>query len=263
MLGIYITAGYPNKETTVKALQVLDELGVDLIELGVPFSDPLADGPVIQKASHEALKQGINLDVIFDIVYQSRQNKLAAKHNTHNQQNQCSIIRKGLDNLILFSYYNPLYAYGFEKLCQKCNEHGISGVLIPDLPVDEAGELSKLLKKYNLTLTLLAAVTSTDERLKRIAELSEPFVYLVSRTGITGSQGDVNNEVLRNIIAKLKTHTNKPIGVGFGIDSAVKVKETLALGADMAIVGTKAVKLLEEDKSDNLNLFREFISSLI
>lgn len=239
MLGIYITAGYPNANATIEALCILDKAGVDLIELGVPFSDPLADGPVIQKAAFESLKQGMNLDKIFDLY-----KKAGIKTKT-----------------ILFSYYNPLYVYGWDKLIKQCLINKISGILIPDLPVDEAEELSAKFKAAGLDLVLLAAITSTEERLKRIYDLSSPFVYLVSRVGITGA-GDATKEkaeqeLLDKTIAKLKSFGDKPIALGFGIDSKDKVEAAYRQGADMAIIGTKTVTLTED-----LKAFEDFISSI-
>lgn len=260
MLGIYITAGYPNTQSTIKALRILDEANVDLIELGVPFSDPLADGPVIQKAAYQALEQGMNLDKIFDLLAEARSAGVQAAPG------------KGLNNVILFSYYNPLYAYGWDKLIQQCLKHQVRGALIPDLPVDEAEILSKKFKDAGLDLILLAAITSTDERLRRIYDLSSPFIYLVSRIGITGSDSDVqklsnerstlsNEQSVENIIQKLKSFGNKPIGLGFGIDSRTKVEDAYRSGADMAIVGTKAVRVLE-NCDESMNCFKEFIKAL-
>ena len=250
MLAIFLTAGYPNIEKSIQSLKILDEAKVDLIELGVPFSDPLADGPVIQAASHKALEAGVNLDMVFEIVQRANLKQ----------------------KVILFSYYNPLYAYGFDNLIKKCKEHNVSGALIPDLPMDEAQDLCQKFKENDLTLTLLAAITSTDERLEKIAKLSEPFVYLVSRVGVTGSnkdaaelkdqKADADEERLVQVLNKLKAFT-KPIGIGFGIDSAAKVRETLKSGADMAIVGTKAIRVLEEDQSADLREFRDFIHALM
>jgi tryptophan synthase alpha chain len=257
MLGIYITAGYPDIQTTIKALQILDKHGIDLIELGVPFSDPMADGPVIQEASHKALLNGTNLDEIFSAVKQARE-------STQIQNDQ-----KGLNNLILFSYYNPLFAYGFEKLITNCQKHKIAGVLIPDLPLEEAEELCKKFQLANLDLILLAAITSTKERLEKISSLSQPWIYLVSRTGVTGSSADIkslqasevddNNLRVEAMIKKLKSISKKPVALGFGIDSRQKVESTIAYGADMAIIGSKAVKVLAEK---GLNGFEEFISDL-
>lgn len=262
MLGIYITAGYPNPEITIQALKILDEEEVDLIELGVPFSDPLADGPVIQRASYEALKQGMNLDKIFDLVKEAKKSETKSKST------------KGLNSIILFSYYNPLFIYGFDKLIQRCVETNIQGILIPDLPVDEAKDLVVKFNNAGLDFILLAAVTSTDERVEQIASLSNPWIYLVSRAGVTGSSRDIqalqlsassekeNQTKIQNIIKQIKkSQPNKIIGLGFGIDSREKVNEAIALGADMAIIGTKAIRVLEAC-DESLNCFRGFIRAL-
>ena len=162
---------------------------------------------------------------------------------------------------ILFSYYNPLYAYGWDKLIEQCLSSGISGILIPDLPVDEAEQLCKKFNDAGLDLVLLAAITSTEERLKRIYELSSPFVYLVSRVGITGAadadKDAAERKLLDEVMAKLKSFGGKPIALGFGIDSAEKVQAAYEQGADMAIIGTKTVKL-----SENISEFEKFIDSL-
>lgn len=258
MLGIFITAGHPNIEKSIKALQILDEAQVDLIEFGVPFSDPLADGPAIQKSSHEALEAGVNLDKIFEIIKEAK-----AKQGIELKDfNQNGFEQKGLKNIILFSYYNPLLAYGFEKLIKQCKEHGVRGVLIPDLPMDEAHELTEEFKQNNLDIVLLAAPTTTETRAKQICDLSSPFVYLVSRTGTTGSAENFDQkDNLKTLIKDLKKFTDNPIGVGFGIDEKKKVDQVLELGADMAIIGSKAVKVLESD-NDNLDDFSKFIKSL-
>jgi len=254
MLGIYITAGYPDLQTTINALEILDKSGVDLIELGVPFSDPMADGPVIQQASHTALLNGTNLDLIFKAVKQARETAKPSRS------------KKGLNNLILFSYYNPLFVYGFDKLISKCKENQIAGVLIPDLPLEEAKSLCAKFKSVNLDLILLASITSTQERLEKISELSNPWVYLVSRTGVTGSNADIkklqanqdadSDSRVREIIKKLKSMSNKPIALGFGIDSPQKAQSALDCGADIAIIGSKAVKVLADE---GLEGFENFI----
>lgn len=255
MLGIYLTAGHPDLETSRKALRSLDDQGVELIEIGVPFSDPLADGPVIQKSSFEALQNGVNLDVIFKLITDLRSEGVKSQEKI------------GLNNVILFSYFNPLYRYGFDKLIQKCKKTGICGALIPDLPIEEAQDLSEKFKDAGLDLILLVAVTSTEERIKKISELSNPWIYLVSRTGVTGAKEDIQNlqtnessdEKLKSLIKQIKGNTNKQVAVGFGIDSKEKVKHTLSLGADMAIIGSKTVKLLDEEGFES---FKKFIEDL-
>ena len=260
MLAIYITAGYPSIERSLQALKILDAEAVDIIELGLAFSDPLADGPVIQRASHGALEQGANLDLVFELVDQARSEGFAKPN-------------KGLDNIMLFSYYNPLFVYGFDKLISKCQKHHIKGLLIPDLPVNEAQELYPKLKKAGLGLVLLASITSSETRLEQISALSHPFVYLVSRIGTTGSTQDLenlkNNEVqdsddeirISRTIQKLRKH-NQQIGLGFGIDSPAKVRSAYEAGADIAIIGSKAITELEADSSAELNHWAAFIRKL-
>lgn len=248
MLGIYITAGYPNPQATVEALQILNKQKVDVIELGIPFSDPLADGPVIQKASHEALQNGMNLDKAFDLIKEAQ-----AK------------------NVILFSYFNLFDQYGFEKLIEKCKEFEVRGVLIPDLPLDIAENLSAKFKDNGLDLILLVALTSTEERVKKLCALSHPWVYLVSRIGVTGaasssrdltpssSSRDLtnNSERLKELIKQMRAHGAKTIALGFGIDNKEKVEAAYKLGADMAIIGSKTVQL-----SETMPEFEAFIQNL-
>lgn len=250
MLGIFITAGYPNYEKSMKALKILHSLNVDLIELGVPFSDPLADGPVIQKASHQALEQGMNLDKIFEMIQATKIN---------------------FKNLILFSYYNPLFIYGIDRLIEKALEVGVKGFLLPDLPLEEAEKISNKFSAVGLDLILLAAITSSESRLEKIAKLSNPWIYLVSRIGITGSAIDIaglkqnavdEDLLLDKTLKALKKFSDKKIAIGFGIDSPEKVQACLAQGADIAIVGSKAIKVLEEDDTENLDKFRDFVQKL-
>jgi tryptophan synthase alpha chain len=276
MLGIFVTAAYPSEDACIQALKILHEEKVSLIELGIPFSDPLADGPIIQNASFKALANGINIDKVFELVAKARSeaglvakfSPLVSDHLEDIQPAQLGSSNYGLNNIIFFTYYNPVYVYGIEKLAQKCSEYGIKGLLIPDLPVEEAETVSKVLKSYGLTLTLLVAITSSEQRIKKIVELSEPFIYLVSRIGITGSDSDITkwqgtNTILKQKIAEIRKYApNKPIGLGFGIDSAAKVRDTLDLGVEIAIIGTKAIRVLEEDQSHDLAVFRDFIQSV-
>jgi tryptophan synthase alpha chain len=276
MLGIFVTAAYPSEDACIKALKILHEEKVSLIELGIPFSDPLADGPIIQNASFKALANGINIDKVFELVAQARSeaglvakfSPLVSDHLEDIQPAQLDSSNYGLNNIIFFTYYNPVYVYGIEKLAQKCSEYGIKGLLIPDLPVEEAETVSKILKSYGLTLTLLVAITSSEQRIKKIVELSEPFIYLVSRIGITGSDNDISKwyettAILKQKIAEIHKYApDKPIGLGFGIDDAAKVQDALNLGVEIAIIGTKAIRVLEEDQSHDFEVFRDFIRSV-
>ncbi len=254
MLGIYITAGYPSEKATIEALKILNEKKVDVIELGVPFSDPLADGPTIQKASYEALQAGMNLDKIFELVINARaESELETK--------------KGLDNVILFSYFNPLEQYGFDKLISRAKEVGVRGVLIPDLPLDKAEILSAQFKENGLDLILLVALTSTQERIKKLCALSHPWIYLVSRIGITGKNihadsdskdfSGANSERIEKMIQEMRAYGSETIALGFGIDNKEKVEAAYKLGADMAIIGSKTVQL-----SESMIEFESFLKDL-
>jgi tryptophan synthase alpha chain len=252
MLTIFITAGFPDFERSVNALRILDSQKINLIELGVPYSDPLADGPVIQEASYTAIEQGMNLDRLFELI------ATAKDYAGYDPK-----AKTGLNNIILFGYYNAFFAYGFETLIDKMKASQVKGLLIPDLPVNEAKKLNSQLAEHGLSLTLLAALTSDEDRLAEIAKLSEPFIYLVSTMGITGSKVDFNQERIKNIISKLKQAApSTPVGLGFGIDSAAKVAEAYTLGADQAIIGSKALKVLAADETTELNEFKGFIESL-
>ncbi len=257
LLGIYLTAGYPSLDSTLQQLKILDEEGVDLIELGIPCADALADGPVIQNASYQSVKNGTNLDLIFSAL-----KNLFAEY-------QAKSTTKGLSNMILFSYYNPLYVYGIDKVIEKASQLGLKGALIPDLPLEEAEEWAAKFQAANLHLVLLAAITSSPERLQKIYNLSSPFIYLVSRIGITGTDQDIaklkatnsdENNLALETLKHLKSLGDKPIALGFGIDSAEKIAKAHSLGADIAVVGTQAIKKIEEDSS--LNVFRSWLSSL-
>lgn len=261
VLAIFLTAGYPDYKRSIKALRILNEKKVKYIELGVPFADPLADGPVIQNASFQALKQGMNLDKVFELLLEAREG----------QKLEDGI---GLANIVLFSYYNALFAYGFERVLAKCQQLNIKSILIPDLPVEEAADLHEKFTVAGVQLTLLAAITSPRERLVKIAKYSKPFVYLVGRIGTTGSQQDIENlqnkeaekidadKLVSEKISELRELGVTSVGLGFGIDSAEKVKAAYKQGADIAIIGSKAIQVLEQDSNEDLLGFEGFIESL-
>lgn len=219
----YITAGDPNLEQTLPLVLALERGGADLIELGVPFSDPIADGPVIQRASERALAAGTKLSNILECVR--------------------AIRRKSEIPLLLFSYMNPLLRYGFERLGRDAAEAGIDGVLMTDLCVEEAEEPVKRLRQHGLDAVFLAAPTSTEERLKLVAEHSSGFVYLVSRTGVTGEQATVS-EAAAPLVRRMREITNVPLAVGFGISTPQHVAEVAAI-ADGVVVGSAIVKCIE------------------
>jgi len=224
-LVIYITAGDPDLNTTRDiALAAIDN-GADVIELGVPFSDPLADGPVIQRASERAVARGTRLTDVLAIAKDLR----AARPNC---------------GLVLFSYLNPVIRLGMEKFCAAAAEAGADGVLLTDMIVEEAGEYLESMRAHNLAPIFLAAPTSPDARLKAIAAVSQGFVYAISRVGITGTQQQVAGDASK-LVARLRQFTKLPIAVGFGISNADHVK-SVGEFADAAIIGSALVALIEK-----------------
>lgn len=218
----YIMAGYPSEEDTVRITGLLEECGADIMELGVPFTDPLADGPVIQAASEEALRQGMNLRKVLRLVERLK--------------NTSSI------PIVLMTYYNPVFKYGEENFIRDALNSGVSGVIIPDLPPDEAPSLRKAARKTGLDTIFLAAPTSTPERLRLIAKASTGFIYYVSITGITGSKLILDGSQ-RYIIDTLRKLTDKPIATGFGVSTPEEAK-AVAEFSDGVIVGSSIVKRL-------------------
>jgi tryptophan synthase alpha chain len=221
----YLTAGDPDLATTRDiALAAIDN-GADVIELGVPFSDPLADGPVIQRASERAVARGVRLTDVLALAKELRAARPAA-------------------GLVLFSYLNPVVRMGMKTFCARAAEAGVDGVLLTDMIVEEAGEYLEAMKANRLAPIFLAAPTSPDARLKAIASVSQGFVYAISRVGITGTQQKVAGDA-SELVARLRQFTKLPIAVGFGISNAEHVK---AVGefADAAIIGSALVALIEK-----------------
>ncbi len=221
----YLTAGDPDLATTRDiALAAIDN-GADVIELGVPFSDPLADGPVIQRASERAVARGVRLSDVLIVAKELR----AARPNA---------------GLVLFSYLNPVVQMGMKTFCMRAAEAGADGVLLTDMIVEEAAEYLDAMKENRLAPIFLAAPTSPDARLKAIAGVSQGFVYAISRVGITGTQQKVAGDA-SELVARLRRFTKLPIAVGFGISNAEHVK---AVGefADAAIIGSALVALIEK-----------------
>ena len=239
----YITACDPNLDTTAELMVELAHAGAAIIELGVPFSDPMADGPVIQRASERALRHGFGLDAVLET---------AAK------------ARKRIDTpVVLFTYYNPLLQFGLEKLAHEAKKSGIDGVLVTDLTPEEAGPFSTLLRANNIDMIFLVAPTSTDARLRMIAEKASGFIYAVSRTGVTG-QRDELSAMAKKLVQRVRQFSKLPIAVGFGISSREQVAETVTY-ADAAVVGSAIVAEIERcsDLKDIVNKVGEFVRTLI
>ncbi len=221
----FITAGDPNLEATAKALRVLDQNGADFIELGVPYSDPLADGPVIQAAATRALQNGTTLQKVLDVVR--------------------AVAPELRSPIILFTYYNPILNMGVEKFLQTIYESGVRGLVVPDLPLEESHVLLEPAEKAGIEVILLIAPTSPPDRVAAIAEKSQGFIYVVSATGVTGVRTEVAKGV-KTMIEQLRVITDKPIAVGFGISQPEHAKQVVDWNADGAIVGSAMVRKLAE-----------------
>ncbi len=238
----FITAGDPDLETTAKALQVLDNSGADIIELGVPYSDPLADGPVIQAAATRALARGTTLEQVLEML-------------------------KGVSPslrspIILFTYYNPILHRGVDKFLGQIKDAGVAGLVVPDLPLEESAGLIKPAAEMGIDLTLLVAPTSSPERIEAIARASQGFIYLVSVTGVTGMRTEMQTRV-GDLLQQIRNVTDKPIGVGFGISEPEQARQVKAWGADAAIVGSAIVKRLAEGTPEQgLEAIAQFCQSL-
>jgi tryptophan synthase alpha chain len=232
-LGIiaYITAGDPSLDATVKFVLALAEAGADVIELGIPFSDPLADGPTIQRASERALKAGTTLAGVLDLVRRIRQSSLPGNEVP----------------LILFGYYNPIFQMGVEKFAGAARAAGADGVLVTDLTPEESVDYRRILAAHHLDTVFLGAPTSTDERLSAIAAVTSGFLYLISRTGVTGAKDSLPDE-LPALLRRARSVTNLPIAVGFGISLPGHVSLLGGL-ADAAVIGSALVSEIEKATS--------------
>jgi len=224
----YVMAGDPSLEGTKEAVLLLEECGADIVELGVPFSDPLADGPTIQRAAERALKNGVTLRKVISLVKDLRQSTQIP--------------------LILMTYFNPVFKYGIDNFIKDAGVAGVDGMIIPDLPPDEAEDFIKLCRKAPLDTIFLLAPTSTDERIKKVAKASSGFIYYVSITGITGS-GLLLDGSMNRLISNIRKHTDKPISVGFGVSTPEEASSVAGL-ADGVIVGSAIVKRLHENPGE-------------
>jgi tryptophan synthase alpha chain len=240
-LVAYVTCGDPDLATTREVILAAIEAGASVIELGVPFSDPLADGPVIQRASERALKHGTSLQNVLT---------LAAEIREHSQS----------VGLVIFSYLNPILRMGLAKFCQVARLAGVDGTLITDLPVEESTEYLREARKNDLATIFLAAPTSTDQRLKLIAEVSTGFIYAISRTGVTGARQQMTGDA-KALVKRIRRFTKLPIAVGFGISTPAQFA---AVGkfAEGAVVGSAIVQLIEQNPGREAAAVAEFVKQL-
>ena len=238
VLSAYITVGYPDIETTEKIALTLSKNGCDIIELGIPFSDPLADGATIQKASYLSLQQGTTTQKCLEVA-----GKLHRQIETP---------------LVFMTYYNPVFNFGLENFCRSCTESGISGLIIPDLPPEEGLELEEITRRYELDLVYLLAPNSTEDRIAKVTASSRGFIYLVSLTGVTGARQTLPPE-LESFIKRVRQKAKQPLCVGFGVSTAEQAQRVARI-ADGVIVGSRFIQLIEEDPT--LSSLRKFVQVL-
>lgn len=229
----FVTAGDPDLATTAAALKALDRSGADFIELGVPYSDPLADGPVIQAAATRALQKGTTLDNVLELV------------KTVSPELQAPII--------LFTYYNPILNRGIDTFFQDIAAAGAKGIVIPDLPLEEVSGVIESATQHGIEVILLVAPTSPKERIRAIAEKSQGFIYLVSVTGVTGMRTEIQGRV-QELLAELHAITDKPVAVGFGVSQPEQAAQLRDWGADGVVVGSAFVKRLANSANPQAGL---------
>ena len=238
----YVTVGYPSIEATLKVVPLLASSGCDIVELGIPFSDPLADGATIQKASFQALQNGVTPKLCLEVARQLSQ--------------------KVDIPLVFMTYFNPVFSYGLEEFCSACASSGVSGLIIPDLPPEEGSGLEAITRRQNLDLIYLLAPTSTEERIRLVAEKSQGFIYLVSVTGITGIRDNLPSG-LETFVTRVRKVATQPLCVGFGISTPEQARRVARM-ADGVIVGSQIIQLMESDESmvDVANFARELRCAL-
>ena len=241
-LVVYVTCGDPSIAVTRDVVLDAIDAGADVIELGVPFSDPVADGPVIQRASERALLKGTRLRDVLKLAAELRRLRPAA-------------------GLIIFSYLNPILRMGLSAFCAAAEEAGLDGALLTDLPVEEAGEYLTEMRKRHLAAVFLAAPTSPEARLKSIASHSSGFVYAVARTGITGARTEFPPEA-KELVAKIRRHTKLPVAVGFGISSAEQFA-SVGKFADAVVVGSAVVEAIERNPGGEADAVGMLVRSLV
>lgn len=245
-LVVYVTAGDPSPEYTVEVAIKGAEAGADIIEIGIPFSDPIADGPTIQAAIDRALRRGVKVAMVLEMV---------------------ELIRQKSDvPIVLMSYFNPVFRYGLERFARDARRAGVDGVLLTDVPPEEAGEWIEIARRNDLATIFLLSPTSTPERIKLVAEVGTGFIYCVSRTGVTGERESLPED-LPHLVARIRNHTPKPIAVGFGISRPQHVAAVAEMkGADGVVVGSALVRLLHEEFGEGRNgqweRVTEFIANL-
>lgn len=235
----FITCGDPDLDTTEKIIETMAENGVDMIELGIPFSDPTAEGPVIQAANLRGLAQGVTTDKVFDMIRRVRK--------------RVSI------PMVFMTYANVVFSYGTERFIKTAAEVGMSGLILPDVPYEEKAEFADVCKKYGLDLISLIAPTS-DERIGMIASSAEGFVYCVSSLGVTGTRSEITSDI-DSMIASVRENTDIPVAIGFGISNPEQAAQ-MAAKSDGIIIGSAIVKIIEKYGKDCVPYVKEFVESI-
>lgn len=235
----FLTGGDPTIEKSEEYIMKMVEAGCDLIEIGIPFSDPIAEGTVIQEANIRALSEGATTDKLFGLA--------------------ANVRKKTRVPLVFLTYLNPVFKYGYESFCAKCEEAGVNGLIIPDMPYEEKGELSLIAEKYGVDIISLIAPTS-EERIKMIAGDAHGFIYVVSSMGVTGMRSEIKTD-LRSILSLVKEAAHVPAAVGFGINTPKQAAEIAEL-ADGVIVGSAIVKIIEKYGADAGSHVYEYVKSM-
>ena len=239
----FVTAGDPDLPTSKKIIQQLERSGADLIELGIHFSDPMADGPTIQASSERALKKDVHLDNVLGLVRDIR--------------------KKSEVPIVLFGYYNPIFTYGLKKFAKEVKAAGADGVLVVDLPPEECDELKDELDSNGVDFIFLLTPTSDDRRIKLVASKASGFIYFVSVTGVTGARKSLSSDIPK-YVRRIRRHTKLPIGVGFGVSTPAQAKE-VAKCADGAVVGSAIINIIAENSGKRgrlLGRMGSFVSAL-
>lgn len=236
----FLTAGDPTLDKTEEFVLEMERGGAALVELGIPFSDPIADGPVIQEANLRALGAGCTTDKIFDMVV--------------------SLRKKTQIPLVFLTYLNTVYKYGYEDFCQKCQACGVDGLIIPDLPFEEQGELKPIAEKYDVDVITMIAPTS-KERIKTVAKDATGFLYVVSSMGVTGARREITTDV-GEMVETIRSVTDTPVAIGFGINTKEQVHQYSAIG-DGAIIGSAIVKIIAEQGEQAGEALYQYVKEMV
>ena len=240
-LIMYLTVGYPERASALELVPVIAEAGADIIELGVPFSDPLADGATVQRATQRALLNGVNVGYCLQTVRELRAAGIAVP-------------------ILFMGYYNPMLQYGLERFCADAAEAGLDGLIVPDLPAEESPDLHAACQAHALDLIFLLAPTSTDERIRDVARLATGFIYCVSLTGITGARAELPQE-LPHFLARVRATTQTPLAVGFGISEPRHAQQVAEI-ADGVVIGSALLNIVERAAEHGADDVRAFVAAM-